>query len=200
MTTDGGGWTLLQRTVWDWSESEQLVTDYSDWYGATVGDADEGNVYRMAGEGWEDLNEDLEHMLVIVPRDETSGSDCSPMYYLGTDGTLAITSSAASLSAITADVTMTNSTGLSTTDVGSYTTCINDYDAVPWFYSHCCTTCPTFGSSYWDDEAHPMASYLDTTADAYGNLDADVCSSGAAQPNDNAASYEGANIMEYYLR
>ena len=73
-------------------------------------------------------------------------------------------------------------------------------DAVPWFYSSCCTTCPTFGGSYWTDEAHPMASYIDTTEDYYGNLDADVCSSGAAQPNDNSSSYEGANIMEYYIR
>ncbi len=92
-----------------------------------------------------------------------------------------------------------NSTTLATTDTGS-SSCVNSYDAVPWFYSSCCTTCPTFASTYWLDEAHPMASYLDTTADEYGYTDADVCPSGAAIPNDNSSSYEGANVMEYLIR
>ena len=71
---------------------------------------------------------------------------------------------------------------------------------MPWFYTTCCTTCPTFLGNYWNDEAHPMVNYLNTTADHYGLLDSDVCPSGAAQPNDSSSSYEGINAMEYYLR
>ncbi|MCK6519765.1 hypothetical protein L6R46_32495, partial [Myxococcota bacterium] len=35
MTTDGGGWTLVQRTLWDWNDSKLLLTGYSTWYGST---------------------------------------------------------------------------------------------------------------------------------------------------------------------
>ncbi|MDG1479042.1 MAG: MopE-related protein [Myxococcota bacterium] len=199
MSTDGGGWTLLQRTVWDWSESSLLLTDYSDWYAYTLGDPDVGSVYRMAGEGWGDLNEDLDHLIVITARDSSDGSDCDPLYYIGTAGTLSISSTATTSSSWTSSVTMMNASTLATTDTGS-SSCVNSYDAVPWFYSSCCTTCPTFASTYWLDEAHPMASYLDTTADEYGYTDADVCPSGAAIPNDNSSSYEGANVMEYLIR
>jgi hypothetical protein len=199
MGTDGGGWTLLQRTVWDWSESSVLVTDYSDWYAYTVGSPETGSVYRMAGEGWGDLNEDLDHLLVITARDSVDDSDCDPLYYIGTSGTLSISSTAATSSVWSATVNMINDTTLATTDTGS-STCVSSFDAVPWFYSYCCTTCPTFGGSYWTDEAHPMANYLDTTADEYGYTDADTCTSGAAIPNDNGSSYEGANVMEYFIR
>ncbi len=200
MTTDGGGWTLLQRTVWDWSESSALVSDYSDWYATTVGDPDTGSVYRMAGQGWGDLNEDLDHLIVITARDDSDGSDCEPLYYMATAGALSVTSTATTTSSWSSTVTLINSTTLTTTDTGDYTACVSDYDAVPWFYSYCCTTCPTFGGSYWSDEAHPMASYIDSTADLYGYTDADVCPSGAAIANVNGSSYEGANVMEYFIR
>ena len=197
MTTDGGGWTLVQRTVWDWSDSSQLDTGYATWYGSTLGDPTGGFAFRLAGRYWSDLNLDQEHMLLHVPRDGTTGADCAELVYIGTGGAYTITSSSTSLSAITAPVTFANTTTLSTADSGPSSACVNNYDATPWFYTNCCTTCPTFDGTYWTDEAHPMASYIDGTPDEYGNVDADVCSSGAAV---TSYGYEGVNVMEYYLR
>ena len=94
-------------------------------------------------------------------------------------------------------MTFINNTTLSASDSGPSTHCPNNYDAVPWFYSSCCTTCPTFFGSYWTDEAHPMASYISSTSDIYGNIDSDVCSSGAAV---SSIGYEGVNDMAYFLR
>ena len=198
MTTDAGGWTLVQRTVWDWTDSSQLMTAYADWHGTTVGDPDVGTAYRMAGEHWSALNTSLDHLLVHTPRDDDgAGSDCGELYYLGTGGAFTIDSSSTSLSTVSSSVTFANTTQLSTTDGGPSSACVTSYNAVPWFYTTCCTTCPTFGAGYWLDGAHPMASYIDSTADDYGNTDADVCGSGAAV---TSLGYEGINIMEYYIR
>ena len=197
MTTDGGGWTLVQRTVWDWSDSSQLATSQAQWSGTTYGDPAAGYAYRMAGDLWPDLQRDVEHMLVHTPRDAATGADCGELTYIGTGGTYAVSASATTLSAITASVTFANDTSLSTTDTGPSTACVNSFDGVPWFYSYCCTTCPTFFGSYWSDEAHPMASYLDSVADENGLLDSDVCPSGTAV---SSYGYEGVNAMAYFLR
>ncbi|MCB9761624.1 MAG: hypothetical protein H6739_17400 [Alphaproteobacteria bacterium] len=201
MTHDGGGWTLVQRTVWDWSDSQQLWTGYADWYGSTLGDAAPGYAFRLAGEYWTSLNVALDHLLVNVPRDSSSGVDCGPLYYEATGGTYAITSSATTLSGVSQAVTIFNNTTLSTRDSGGSTHCLaaSRY-GTPWFYTSCCTTCPTYQNSYWNDEPHPMASYINTAYDAYGNRDGDVCPSGAARRADDGSSYEGMNAMEYYMR
>jgi len=197
MTTDGGGWTLVQRTVWDWAESSQLDTTQSQWHGTTYGDPSPGYAFRMAGALWPYLQADQEHMLVHVPRDSSSGADCSELYYIGTGGAYTVSSTSTTLTTITASVTFVNNTTMSASDSGPSSVCVNSYDAVPWFYSHCCSTCPTFWGSYWSDEAHPMAGYLDSTADEYGNVDSDVCSSGGAV---TSYSYEGVNDMAYFMR
>ena len=49
MTTDGGGWTLVQRTVWDFNESATLLTNFSSFYNSISGTPQPNDAYRMSG-------------------------------------------------------------------------------------------------------------------------------------------------------
>ncbi len=202
MSTDGGGWTLVQRTVWDWSDSIELYTGWTEWLGNTLGDPDQGLAYRLAGELWTDLNVDLDHLVVHVAQDSVDASDCDPLFYTGVSGALTITSTSAELTGLVSAVSLTSDTSLSTFDSGPHSNCAQSPSyGVPWFYGACCLTCPTYKGGSWSDEPHPMALYLDTDPDANGNIDADTCPSGAAAKNvSGVGSYEAVNVMEYYLR
>ena len=203
MSTSGGGWTLVQRTVWDWSDSSLLWDSYADWHDTTVGSAQEGKAFRLAGEAWSSLNLELDHMIVHEARDDADSSDCEPLYYLADSGLLSISATAATVSGIVSDVMIFNGSDLVATDSSSaFAYCsASPYYGVPWFYGGCCNTCPTFKGGSWSDEPHPMADYLDTDADLYGLTTAEACPSGAAEANAGGAGvYEGVNVMEYYLR
>jgi hypothetical protein len=174
------------------------MTGYASWYGTSVGSPEEGYAYRLKGELWGYLNVDLEHLLVHEARDVGSSASCAPLYYKGTDGIYTVTSATTTLDGLQSSVVMTNATELSTQDSGPSTVCTQSPSyAVPWFYSYCCTTCPTFMGGYWTDEPHPMASYIASSPDLYGQVEASVCPSGAAL---YGAGYAGINSMEYYIR
>jgi hypothetical protein len=197
MTTDGGGWTLVQRTVWDWADTRILETGYGTWYGASLGDPDEGNAWRLAGAAWAYLDTAAELMAVHHARDASSGADCDPLYYTATGASFTSTSSSTVVATPSSSVILVNNNQLATADGGYGRVCVNNYDAVPWFYGGCCTTCPSFAGGYWSDSAHPMASYLDSTADLYGQTAADVCPSGSAT---SSYGYEGVNSMSFFVR
>jgi large repetitive protein len=202
MTTDGGGWTLVQRTVWDWAESASLLTDYSTWYQTTIGSPDPELGFRLAGLLWAELNIGLDHMFAHTGRDSSSGEDCGTQYYKGTSGTFSINLNEASLAGLSSSVDLIDASGLSTTDMGESIGCVNTQFAVPWFYENCCTTCPTFMGSFWTDDPHPTVKYLDTDSDLFGNTTAQTCPSGAALSagESNNLAWEGVNTMEFYLR
>ncbi len=197
MTTDGGGWTMVQRTVWDPAQTNALRTGYANWYTLTLGNPSPGQAFRLQGSAWEHLNIQLDHMLRHDLRRQSDGGSCPPLFYMGIGGTLTVTDSATGLTGLSSDVTMINDTNLSTLDSGPSATCVVSGTAVPWFYGSCCSTCPTYQGGYWT-EPHPMVSYVSAVPDAFGNIEVDVCTSPAQLAM--TGTFVGLNAMEYYLR
>src|SRR5690242_12625886 len=50
MDVAGGGWTLAQRTVWDFTASSALITSYATFYNQTIGMAEAHKAFRIAGQ------------------------------------------------------------------------------------------------------------------------------------------------------
>ena len=196
MSTDGGGWTLVQRTVWDFAESSTLITNFSSFYNASTGTPQPNDAYRLAGPLWSELNVELDHMLIHTARDSSTGVDCSPLYYLGTDGAFSLSSSSLSVSTSSFSSAVSFFSDGSFDALGMGFNCTGGYSAVPWFYTSCCSTCPTFAGSYYSP-ARPMASYPSSTPDLFGNTTGSACPSGGAV---TSRGYAGMNSMEYYLR
>jgi hypothetical protein len=196
-TTDGGGWTLVQRTVWDPAQTDALNTGYAAWHDITVGTPGRG-AYRMQGGLWPTVHAQQELMVQMRVRDAGDGEDCDPLSYLGTNGVLTVTESSAALTGLQSDATLIDAPDLTTLDSGPSPTCIGN-GGVPWFYGGCCATCPTYASQYWP-EPHPMASYPDDTPDAAGLTANDVCRNGPQLSVNESANYVGLNVMAIYLR
>jgi len=194
MTIDGGGWTLVQRTVWDPAKTAALLTGYADWHNKTIGTPNPGDGYRMAGRLWDDINLKQRHMLIHRARKAT-GESCQPLFYVGTEGALAVDPVTTTLTGLKASVNMINSTILSTLDSGPGMSCVASQKGAPWFYSACCSTCPTYAGNYWP-EPHPMANYL-SVPDQFASVLNTVCEGAAVA---TSIGYTGINDMAYYLR
>lgn len=196
-TTDGGGWTLVQRTVWEPAQTDALRTGFDAWRDQTVGNPAAGQGFRLMGEAWGHLNLQLDHMLRHEIR-MLDGESCEPLFYVGTGGELTVEGGVALLTGMTADVSIVSGTELSSTDSGPSQSCVNGNLGVPWFYAACCATCPTYQGAYWT-EPHPMASYVHSVPDLSGNTQTEVCS-GPVEMAINGSAYRGIAAMEYYLR
>eukprot|EP00033_Pygsuia_biforma_P001093 GCRY01001245.1.p1 GENE.GCRY01001245.1~~GCRY01001245.1.p1 ORF type:complete len:391 (-),score=26.67 GCRY01001245.1:133-1248(-) len=80
MEIANGGWTLVQRTVWNCSDSQQLITNYDDFRTVSVGDPHPSKAYRLAAQYWPHLYKigagNVDNLFSFYLRDETA-SFCS---------------------------------------------------------------------------------------------------------------------------
>jgi len=197
MTTQAGGWTLIQRTVWDPAATDSLMTGFDDWEGQGVGALQSG-VYRLPGARWPHLAPDREILLRLVLR-SAGDAPCAPLHYVATFEELSVAGGIALIEGVTADVPMLFNAELSTLDSGpSIAACIERFDAVPWFYGSCCVTCPAAADAVDDGERHPLVvEYPASVDDADGLRFGNVCPSGAVL---EAGGVFGVDVMEFWLR
>jgi cysteine-rich repeat protein len=224
MTTDGGGWTLVMRTVWDWSETRQLWTQYDRFRGDTTGSPSTGQAYRLAGQHWPALQSEEEHLLVVRPRNSAQ-TECSPLHYAGSagvwdvpaDGTATLTGFVPVRSPTYPYGTGYNffngTTELLTRDSGSegFGSCSTSSYGVPWLYGEvysgsCCQNCPAILGEFWSDEPHPvsMLNYGTNSWDSFGSNLGRACWPWSHQyPNSTTSYYRyyvAVDEMEYFIR
>lgn len=197
METDGGGWTLIQRTVWEPAETDALMTGYDTWRDEDVGQLEDG-AYRLKGRVWPEVAPDAEILLRLVLR-SAGATPCAPLLWTGTFEELRVGPDAAILEGVDAPVSMTMSDALSTLDAGpAVSNCVERFDLVPWFYGSCCMTCPAGADIVDDGERHPLAvQYPADTPDLNGNTFGAVCPDG---PVLEEGAVFGVDVMEFWLR
>jgi hypothetical protein len=198
--TAGGGWTLIQRTLWSWTQSQGLIGDFPAWLNDPIGAPGAGNAYRMPGAAWPTLAAKGD-VLLVVKLHTTAGGACSALDYVGTGGVMTVDmpSSAAHFTGVTQPVSIINGPDLSTSTTGPYTTCVTSGQGAPWFYAGCCSTCPTYMGGYWTDSPHPMVPFT-TVADFYGHTEIDACAGQSPIHDSAGSSFRGVDTMEVYLR
>jgi hypothetical protein len=183
----------VQRTVYDATETTQLITGYAGLYGTSVGQPAPGHAYRLAAEWWPALNGGANHLFVVVPRKAT-GADCGRLAYQASGSSWSVgppPGGTATIGAVSGTSNLpyfNNQTVLSTNDVGPAQSCVNTYQCVPWPMTNCGFFLPGY-------KGHPV-SYYPTAADASG-VDPNTSCGGATDTIDGLMIY---NTMEYYLR
>lgn len=198
-STAGGGWTLIQRTVWDAALTDDLQTSFQQWRLEDVGAASTAAGYRLRGELWDELQDEFDVLLRVDLRQAETGDSCDPLFYEASEGVITIDDVGAAFEGVVSDAALISGVELSATDAGPASVCVTGAaDGTPWFYNNCCAACPRFAGTYFE-EAHPMLSFASSVADRSGNVESDVCETPAAAAI-NGTNYRGANTMEFYLR
>ncbi len=159
LTTDGGGWTLVQRATDDGTANQGLQTGLVAWYGTNLGSAASGT-HRVAGKHWTALaaGGTADEIMAVYTLSDTTGTACTPLPYIldeSMTGAFSITDGQTPIYAfVGADpnaivngsvASGTQIKSLSTTDSGPRTDCVTGQSVAPWFYT---TTGPSCGTDF----------------------------------------------------
>lgn len=200
-----GGYTLVQRTVWDDTANAPLRTGAAAWKSTTIGSAATG-AYRLAGELWPALNDDHHSMMIVRPRAKDPGRPVSPecdVLAMGTVGQQWSASGALPHVVSVGDREEDHwgifaSTELSTATEGDARECVTEQGGVPWLYGYCCSQCPSISGVF--DGVHPAASF------AFNEYFASVNAQTCASTGNTVSSVQGSTVwfgldsMEYLVR
>ena len=207
LTTDGGGWTLVQRTTDTGADNAPLSSTYADWYGNNVGAAGSG-AHRIAGEHWITLSGGgaPAEMLVKHIIKDSNGASCLPLDYTldatvagqfnippGGGATFVFTGTDPQSMVNGSTASSTQIRSLSTTDNGPRTDCVSGGSAA-WFYldnGFC-------GSNY------PALVFTEATATPYvhsGRLPAGAADAACApETPEKTGIWHHEASQEYFLR
>jgi len=197
MDTDGGGWTLIMRTVWDPTETAALLTGFVDWRDVALGDpTNVADAYRLPGAFWP-VAATLGDWLVTARIRKTDGGECSPLFYNETGATISLTAASAFVTYPAESVFFVRDQ-LSTLDTGpAQEFCVDENDAAPWFYLSCCSVCPTMiGVNGWD-VARPSITHSYVAGGDMNGADLGVC--GGAE-TEAAGGLRGVGRMDIFAR
>jgi hypothetical protein len=209
LTTDGGGWTLVQRTTDDGAANLNLSTDETSWYSTNVGAGSSG-VHRVAGKHWTSLASggSADEVMAVYTLSDTTGAACAPLSYIldeSVTGAFTITAGVPAIySFVGADpASVVNGLAasglqtkiLSTTDTGPRTDCVSGTGGSAWFYRSDSTFC---AESYpalvlWGS---PLVPYVLSTRLGTGDA-ATACSPGTPLLT---GSWNNELMHEYYVR
>lgn len=203
MKTDGGGWTLIMRTIWNWTGNKALITGWRSFYDLPAGTLT--GAHRIPGKFWKTLAANgAKHkgqMLSKFILRDTQGHGCDPRYFKHTGGSLAANDGKHEMSftGLTPAV-FQNGSELSTADTGPSQNCVTGNAVTPWFLGQCCVVCPTIDVNTLPDQgSHPLIKKMYATIpDLNGNTLATACSPTSSLLDING-HYAG-NVMEFYLR
>ena len=213
LSTDGGGWTLVQRATADITANAGLGTDLATWYGSSIGVASAGT-HRVAGKHWVELASGgtADELMVVHTLSDTTGAACAPLSYVLDDslgGSFTIITGVSPIYVFVGADPLAITNGLSTseiqtrimstTDAGPRQDCVAAQSAASWFYrpDHP-VLCGDSFPALWLTNTSPLPYYPHVRDSRLPAGDAaTACSPGT--PLSSGVWYQEAS-QEYYVR
>eukprot|EP00033_Pygsuia_biforma_P001791 GCRY01002003.1.p1 GENE.GCRY01002003.1~~GCRY01002003.1.p1 ORF type:complete len:345 (-),score=35.90 GCRY01002003.1:90-1124(-) len=229
METLEGGWTLVQRTVWNFTESARLLTDYSSFFNIPINDGVFEKAYRLPAKYWTGLQASVarpDNMFKFYIRDEPS-AQCTGAA-IGEDGAVMIQPPLIHVSNGTRwSLPEVQDEGTGIVEKGSqvygagpeflfnsaaYTPCFVSpgnacthsacsENVVPFQYNRCCWNCPVYSDGVFQDNlGHPLVNdQIPTTADLNGNTLRSLAPHGGCSWV-HSDTHFGFAAIEYFVR